>query len=216
MTYVNKLMKSFIVIIIIFCITACSTSSNKDAEAARGEINKAFELNPAWVQYYSKLLPGFSAEKFIPAFEITKKGLNSANILGDFDKNYDTLFSRFIIESPDKSQYIDLDSYRMADIKKEKGKLTCIGFEPDQEVDWVNRNTHKIYRLELNGPDELIEDAKWVDDSNIFLYGFAEGQALIWSVNLKTFQYKYFDMRDTLTAKSEYTTKIRLKNVVLK
>jgi hypothetical protein len=172
------------------------------------KLNELIFINSAWFNYYKTEINNFSIDKFELIKKWREKQLIQNNIFGDFDEGFNENHTKFIINSPDKTQYIDLDSYQIDILKNEKGELFSKGGEVDQEIDWVNRKTKEIKRLGFYGSCAWIDDAKWIDNDKVVLFGLNENHLIIKVINLTTLDFFLFEYPD-----ENYTHEIRLKEV---
>ncbi len=211
-------MKTIIYILVFtFSLASCTHRKSQNSEVQKGEnpdkLMELKSLNPAWYKYYSKKIKHFKYENFQLENKWNEKELITGNIRGDFDSSFDKSSSQFLINSPDNSEYIDLDSYLYVIKKNEKSELICADMDVDQEINWVNRKTKQIKRISFVGPDSRFEDAKWINNSTIALFGVDNKKLFITIIDLKNLDYKSYSYRDTLTEKSQYDRDVRLKSV---
>jgi hypothetical protein len=211
-------MKTIIYILIfIFSLASCTNRKSQNSEVQKEETRDKWmdlkSLNPEWYRYYSKRINHFKFENFQLENKWNEKELIAGTISGDFDSSFDKSNSQFLINSPDYSEYIDLDSYLYVIKKNEKSELICADMDVDQEINWVNRKTKQIKRICFVGPDSRFEDAKWVNNSTIALFGIDNKKLFITIVDLKNLDYESYSYRDTLTQKSQYDRDVRLKSV---
>ena len=177
------------------------------------ELSLIKTLNPIWINYYKSKIINFNIKKFKLIRQWKEKNLLTGGILGDFDSNFNKNHSQFLINSPDKSSYIDLDYSEISIVKNRKGQLIRIGGDVDQEINWVNRKNKDIKRISYCGSISEVEDAKWIDGSKVVLYGTEENRLTIEIINLSSLEYKYFRYPDTVSGKLMYTREVRLKKV---
>jgi hypothetical protein len=209
--------------IILILIVSCNDSNKKETE---NTVEQQTELNvnkvsldleknsnlklSEWIDYYQSLEPNFSLENF--EFK-SKDSLNiiQGNVFGNYDTNFDPIYSDFLIYRNDKEKYIDFDSYNWSiDENKE------ILFSPDQEINVVDIKNKTVDRIAFRGPSQWVENAYWESDSMIVLLeNNYEKQPIITELNLKSKTVKSFKYRDTLNFDSEYS-KLRFKEKGLK
>jgi hypothetical protein len=138
------------------------------------------------------------------------------NIFGDFNKEFNKNQTQFLIESPDRDEYIDLDSYHRSIEKNKNGQLICLGEDVDQEVNWINRKTKEIKNIYFSGPDSWIEDSKWIDDSKVLLFGVDFKKLTIRIIDLQNRTSEQFQYPEILPNMGNFTKEIRLQKVKFK
>ena len=176
------------------------------------ELNLIKTINPTWVNYYKSKIKDFNIGKFELIKKWKEKNLLQGNIIADFDKGFNKNHTPFLINSPDSFQYIDLDYYQTNIIKNKKGQLSSSGGEVDQEVNLINRKTKEVKRIDFYGSTSGIEDAKWISNTVVALYGFDVKQLAITVVDFEKLAFKLYLYPDTI-GKVDYSRKIRLKKV---
>lgn len=185
------------------------TESNVYKERLDLEKNSNLQLSK-WVDYYQSLEPNFSLENFV--FK-SKDSLNiiQGNVFGNYDTNFDPIYSDFLIYRNDKEKYIDFDSYNWSlDENKE------LIFSPDQEINIVDIKNKTVERIAFRGPSQWVENAFWENDSTIVLLeNNYEKQPEITKLNLKSKKVKSFKYIDTLNFESKYS-ELRFKEKGLK
>lgn len=136
-----------------------------------------------------------------------------------FLKNY----GPFLKYSPDKTKFIDLDSYNI-DISS-TGNGQFIGHEkgPDNEVSLIDLNNNEKKRLIFLGPGGSVEDGSWIDNETLVLVGVHDNAAadsktaVVWKYHLPTNTFFMYEMPDPISAEKlmgEWR-KERLKSVKL-
>ena len=176
-------------------------------------LDDLLSINSIWFDYYISEIDEFSIDKFKLVKKWRESQLIQNNIHGDFDENFNINHIKFIINSPDKTQYIDLDSYQIDIIKDENGELISKGGEVDQEIDWVNRKTKEIKRIGFYGSCAWIDDAKWVDNNKVVLFGLNDSHLMINIIDLSTLDFFLFEYPDKLLDRKNFTQEVRLKEV---
>lgn len=158
-----------------------------------------------WVNYYQNLEPDFSLNSFEFKSNDTLV-IRQGNVFGNYDKNFDKIYSDFLIYRDDKEQYVDFDSYNW--MLNENNKPD---FSPDQEINLVDIKNKTVNRIAFRGPSQWVENVFWQNDSTIvFLENNYEKQPTILKLNLKNKSIKTFIYQDTLKFESEYS-KLRFK-----
>jgi hypothetical protein len=88
----------------------------------------------------------------------------TGNVKGSFDPEFDPVYGPFLVWSPDRTKYVDLDSYSW---ELKEGKVQPFG--PDQEIDLVDVNKKTVRRIAFRGPSQTVENAAWKDDQTLLL-----------------------------------------------
>lgn len=179
----------------------------------QNKIKQIESIHPSWFEFYEAQLSDYKNNKFELISTCKQDSLPSGNILTDSDKNYNPIYSEFAIFSPDSLSYLDLDSYQMILIRNEDQLLICEGMEIDQEVNWVNRKTNKVKRLAFCGSACRFEDAKWLDNSQVVLFGICEKKLCLKLIDLQTLEYRHFSYPDTLMGTRRFAQEVRMKHV---
>ena len=217
---VMKIRKYIYIILILF--VSCNESNKKETESNKilqAESNlkiEHFELKKnsnqklsEWVEYYQNMEPNFSLENFEFKSEDTLN-IIQGNVFGNYDTNFDSIYSDFLVYRNDKKKYIDFDSYNWT--LDETNELI---FSPDQEINVVDIKNKTVERLAFRGPSQWVENAFWQNDSMIVLLeNNYEKQPNITKIDLKKKSVTSFIYRDTLKFDSEYT-KIRFEKLGL-
>lgn len=212
-----KMIKSFLLITLSICtiaLTSCKKNTeNQDLDngADPNKINLQPELEnntnsnlKAWVNYYTQDGNSFSLAKFELKNTDTIHFL-PGTIIPAYESDFDTVYKPYLFYSPDRSKYIDIDSYwwRIGDNDK-------IGFEPDQEIDLVNLKTKEVSRIKFFGPSEWVETVVWETNDIVYLLeNTIYNVPVISKIDLQQqLEYQYF-YTDTLKFQSDFT-RIRL------
>jgi hypothetical protein len=186
---------------------------NFDIETSKADkIQERFDLeknsNPTlseWVNYYQNLEPNFSLNSFEFKSNDTLV-IGQGNVFGNFDKNFDKIYSDFLVYRDDRKQYVDFDSYNWM-----LNENNLLDFSPDQEINLVDIKNKTVNRIAFRGPSQWVENVFWQNDSTIVLLeNNYEKQPNILKFNLKNKTIKTFIYRDTLNFESEYS-KLRFK-----
>ena len=158
-----------------------------------------------WIAYYKTNVDStFTIEKF----KLTNKSefsKSQGNIFGIFDKEFNEIYTDFLIYSPNKQNYVDIDSYQWYLDEENK---TEVLFEIDQEINLVNIPTKKIERIGFRGSQGWIEDAYWKNDSIIVLLETTVDKIpIITEMNLHSNESLTFTYQDTLKEVSDFSKK---------
>jgi len=161
-----------------------------------------------WTDYYLTTIDSsFSLTKF----ELQSKSelqKMKGSVAGLFDENFDQIYQEFIIYSPNKEMYIDLDSY----LWSFDSLTNRLIYEADQEVNLVHNTKKKIERIGFRGPSYRVEDAFWLGDSVVvFLETSSDKVPTINKIDLKSNTITNFMYQDTLMKASDYS-KTRISN----
>lgn len=204
-------------LIILLTVLACSekevqkTSNIPQTEVSQttkttsvAEANK-FE---SWVEFYKNDNPEFSLEGFKP-IENQPFNLHPTSTPASFDGNFNKYYKRFLIYSPDKSKYIDIDSYNWAVAADGN-----ISFEADQEIVLVDLNSKTKNRIAYFGPSYRIEDGYWKNNNEAVLLGNSNVNSPFYiELDFTKNKSQYFQYQDTLKSKSKFR-EFRLENLV--
>lgn len=154
-----------------------------------------------WVSYYQTIDPSFAVDKFKFSTS-TNTEYVAGNIYGIFDKKFDKVYTDFLIYSPNKQQYIDMDSYQWTVDKNE------LLFEADQEINLVDIPQKTVKRIGFRGASGWVDDAYWKNDSIVVLLeNTADKVPVINEINVKTGNELTFVYSDTLKQNSDYSKK---------
>jgi hypothetical protein len=152
-----------------------------------------------WFEYYITKDSGFSLKNF-RLERIDTLSFIQGNVFGNFDENFDEVYSDFIVFNRTNDKYIDFDSYQW---EVDKNKIVL--FSPDQEINLIDINTKTVTRIGFRGPLQWVEDAFWENDSIIVLVeNSADNSPIISKIHLKNKVEKTFRYNDSLEFKSKY------------
>jgi hypothetical protein len=211
------------ILIILILFVSCSETKKKEQQNQTPETSelkaKPQKLNiiensnntiNGWVNYYREIEPSFSLNDF-NLQSTDSLTMIQGNIFGNFDQNFDSIYSKFLVYSPDRKQYVDFDSYHWSlDENNEPS------FSPDQEIDLINIKNKTVNRIAFRGPSYWVENVFWENDSTIVLLeNNYEKQPIVTELNLKSKTVKTFKYRDTLNLESKYS-EFRFKEKGLK
>lgn len=150
---------------------SCKQSENK----------REIKRKSSWFEYYQ-----IEVESFNDTLNIDK----SRWYVIDYNPKAENLeiYNEFFIYSPNNNFYIDLDSYSLILEKDSIGNLISYGGEVDTEVGLVNINANERLRILFCGTACWPEEAAWIDNENIEIYGFSDLDNLavptIWAYHL--------------------------------
>ncbi len=216
-----KNLNSILVILILFI--SCSESQKKElqnrtSEASESKIklkNPNIDENSNntlkwWINYYREIKPNFSVDDFNLQSTDSLTTMRG-NVFGNFDENFDSIYSEFLVYSPDRKQYVDFDSYQWTlDENNEPS------FATDQEIDLINLKNKTVNRIAFRGPSQWVENVFWKNESTIVLLENNYGkQPIITELNLVSKTVKTFKYRDTLNFESNYS-KLRFEDKGIK
>ena len=138
----------------------------------------------------------------------------------DYNPNeeYLEIYNEFFIYSPNNKFYIDLDSYNLVLEKDSAENLISYGGEVDYEVGLVNIKANKRLRIVFCGTDCWPEEAEWIDNENVQIFGFSNIDNIaiptIWEYNLT--EKSLVEMKSNFVVKkapSSYIESVRLDKV---
>lgn len=116
-----------------------------------------------WFAYYRTKKADFNQQQFV----LQDSGWTEkipGTIRGNFDPEFDPIYEPFLVWSPDKTKYVDFDSYQWG---LEDNEMQAYG--PDQEIDLVDVRKKTVRRLAFFGPSQTVENVAWKDDQTIVL-----------------------------------------------
>lgn len=213
---------NYIFIILIFLNSSCISKDKKEPNIISERIEISTELEKLnidsnsnntlkdWLNYYQKMEPTFSLEQFDFQFTDTLT-ITQGNVFGNFDKNFDPIYSDFLVYRTDKKQYVDFDSYQWT-LDENKTPL----FSPDQEINLIDIENQSVNRIGFRGPFQWVENVFWENDSTIVLLeNSGDKQPIITKLNLKSKIIKVFNYKDTLDFDSKYS-ELRFKEKGIK
>ena len=182
--------------------------------ADTNERTLAMDLNETlltWINYYKSFDKDFSLDNFIFEREGTIDGMQGT-VCGIFDKCFNQRLVDFLIFSPNKKKYVDLDTYGMSLDEDNEAD-----FEVDQEVNIVDIEKRTITRIFFLGPSGRIEDAFWENNSSIvLLMSYIEYFPIIAIFDLNTKKVEYYEYRSVLDFNSDYyNERLRKKGVII-
>jgi hypothetical protein len=157
------------------------------------------ERQNQWLDYHKLRIENFTDTTFlgnVKQFEF---------IYENFEEQND-LFEEFFIYSSDSSCYLDLYSYSLILEKQPDNSILALGIEPDSEVGLVRIKEKQKIRIHFCGTICWIEEAEWIDNENIHLFGFSKENNItvptIWKYNLKS--------KEKITVKTKHNIKASL------
>jgi hypothetical protein len=117
------------------------------------------------------------------------------------DSLYYEKYGPLLRYSPDRSFFIDIDSYNIEIHKDKAGRLVPIEKGPDTEVSLVDLENKEKTRLLFTGPGNSVEDATWIDNDNLLLIGYHETEsklkaATIWRYHIPTKTFHVYESSD--------------------
>lgn len=210
--------------ILIFCITlyACKNDNTKNTSVQHDAGIQAQKEHPKklsvhkhqtlknWVKYYQSIDSSFKLQKFDSINTNTLK-ITPGSVQGKFERNFDSIYTNFLIYSPHKKKYLDIDSYHW--VRKGNSEKEFL-YRPDQEINLVNLSNETVERIAFRGPSFTIEDAYWVNENTVILLeGSADKVPAIYTVDLKNKKITKAIYRDTLQKESNYY-KQRIKTLL--
>lgn len=217
--------KNTFIIAISFLIISCTNTNHQEKESNKtttdlidstSEIDSnslinllqeknSKKINPTlqnWLSYYQQYVQNID----LVNFKFFTEELNpyyKSEILAIFDEGFDKLYEPFLIYSPSKKQYIDIDSYNW--YVEPSDKKTPV-FNADQEVSVINLESKTKQRIAFRSPSFCIEDAYWLSDSTIILLENGEDfKPKIAIIDLKTSKLKVFVYKNSLKETSGYS-----------
>jgi hypothetical protein len=203
-------MKRFLLFFSLIALGCCGSCSSKPAtvnpEPVIGSSPKlkAHDANlKDWLGYYRQ--KGLNPDP--SQFELTDTASLPAfmpgNVHATFDPEFDSVYLHFLVYSPDRTRYIDFDSYQWT-----IGPDGKPGFSPDQETDLVDLKRRTVRRLAFRGPSQWVENVSWKNNSTVYLLESSdEGQLFISEIDLKTGKVHTYQYKRRVPFRSEYAKK---------
>lgn len=153
-----------------------------------------------WVDYYRSLEPSFSLDNFFIE-KVDTLNFIQGNVFGNFDKEFNKIYTDFIVFSPNQKQYIDFDSYHWS-IDETNTPI----FSPDQEINLIDVKNQTVKRIGFNGPSQWVENVFWKDDTTVILLENSNERILrISEINVINQKIKIFKYKSIITIKSDYS-----------
>lgn len=156
----------------------------------------------AWQSYYEKDNPGFSFNKFQKESEsaIAQTEIQDKSLM---DKDFPAYYKPFLIFSPDKTKYIDFDSYQWQ--PDDKGNAS---FEADQKVVLVDLKSKTVKQIAFYGPSFWIEEGYWQNNDELILLGNTYEKVPFYTrYDFKNNRMEFFRSADTLIYQKPYSEK---------
>lgn len=198
------------ILLLSLVTSACNEPSKKtSAKNAVAATQKSYfrDNHPTfrnWKNYYSSLDPKLSGLKFFQS-SVQQNEWITGNVYATFDKEFDPVYLPFLVYSPDKTRYIDFDSYQWSLIGGEPQ------FEADQEVNLVDLKNKTVQRIAFRGPSAVIEDVYWRNDSTLVLLENFDAVPVIHVIDLVKKTEKTYTGTMKVKAQSAYFT-LRLQD----
>jgi hypothetical protein len=210
-------MKKIFILWIIFILWntsfACTCLGTSTVIADTNECTLTLDSNEilqTWINYYKSFYKDFSLKNFIFERGSTINEMQGT-ICAIFDKCFDPRLAEFLIFSPNKKKYVDLDTYGMSLTKDNEAD-----FEIDQAVNVVDIDKRTNTRIFFLGSVGRVEDAFWESDSRIVLLLNIDYLPIIGIIDLNTKHIKYYEYRSVLDFNSDYYyERLKKKGVII-
>jgi hypothetical protein len=177
-----------------------------------------------WIDFYKTKYPGLNLNSFKLQNCIAVNPDSLWTRDDDPTKEYFDLYKTLLVYSPDKTMFIDMDSYNFLLERDKKGNLIGMGGDPETEVALIDikRKTNK--RLLYNGPSTIIEDAAWIggdkiaigylsDENNLHVYN---QYLLLIDLTKKTFSFYENSLKIGTENIHDYLFNVRWKSIKIK
>jgi hypothetical protein len=196
----------YIQLFICFLVIGCGHKNDQHTQSYSIADTLFFDEHrtlQAWVAYYTEQVDSdFVITKFrrhsLGTFD-TMEG----TVWGIFDENYDEVYNNFLIFSPSKEWYLDIDSYQWQLSNENQKELI---FDVDQEINLVHPANKTVERIAFRGSSSWVEDAYWRNDSTVVLLeNSLDKIPSITVMDLKSNTQNQYRYNDTLANSSEYT-----------
>lgn len=198
----NNTMKKTILFLLPLLFLSCSEDKQREqnTNASNTSQPKTFQdTHPVfkrWKSYYQLNQP---ANVEFLATDTSQIPVINGSVLPTYNKAFDSVYLPFLVYSPDKTRYIDFDSYQWF---LEKGEPQ---FNVDQEIDLVDVKNKTVRRLAFRGPSAVVEEVYWKDNNTVVLLEIFDGKKLVVSeVNLKKKRIISYEINATVKATSNY------------
>lgn len=199
-------MRSTLILSFLLLLFGCQSETpqtNTPDKPTMKTPNKAMrfdsEVFRSWEKYYSQKDKSFSTDAFelIDSSQISNE---QGNVLPVFDKDFDPVYSGFLVYNSKKDKYIDFDSYSWG--IDETGEPA---FEVDQEVNLVDLKAKSVKRILFYGSTRRVEDAFWVNNEQIVLLESTDDHKPAYSiVDLKNNVVRHFTYTAPFTEETDY------------
>ncbi len=199
-------MKKYVILLVI--LFSCDKPVEKKTGTVQEQKPAATAQTPAipaeetamqkWQQFYQNQDQTFQPEKFTaqPKSKINYRE-DESPILPDQDFNM--LYQPFLVFSPDRSKYIDIDSYHW---QLYDGNAS---FEADQKAVLVDMNSKTSQQIAFFGPSFRIEEAYWKNDHQAVLLGNTyEKVPFFIEYDFRENTQQFFQYPDTLKFEKTY------------
>jgi hypothetical protein len=167
----------------------------------------------SWTNYYKEFLDKDFDVKNFSLDNQTPIAKTKGTIYGTFDKEFDKIYAPFLIYSPNKKQYLDIDSnYWFID----NIEMKTVSYEVDQQINLVNIESKEIERIGFRGTTQWVEDAFWINDSTIIFLEdtSSEFKPIINLIDLSKNTIKTFIYNKNLKQTSGYSEeRLRMKGL---
>ena len=211
--------KNICILLVFMTLISCFEKKDKSIDESKNECITLKELNlflktnenlKEWFDYYKSKDSTFKIADFVFESKDTLDFVNG-NVLGLFDKNFDKVYTDFLVFSADKNKYIDFDSYYWS-LDDKKRPL----FDIAQEINLVDLTKKSITRIGFRTSSGWVENAFWENDTTIILLeNNTEKCPRITKVVLNDSQSESFKYKRNLSFESKYQ-ELRLKKKGLK
>lgn len=167
-----------------------------------------------WLEYYKEY--SISLKDF--EFHNQSLLLKISAQVDTFDFSND-IYEPFYKFSPNGLIALDLTSYNYPFKKDENNELVYLGGEPDSEVSIMDLKNKIRERLLFVGTVCVIEDAYWINNSQLLIVGqYNETgenkyQAVIWFVDLDKNIIQYFENKNIIKLKCDYLENTKYKDI---
>ena len=193
------------------CVASCGDSHpvpEKVAPVPLGAVpTLPADKGDEWMAYYQSQVPSFSLKGF-HLKDTSSLTVIPGNVHGSFDPEFDPIYANFLLFSPDKKRYLDIDSYQWS-----LGKDQEIASAPDQEINLVDLKAQTVERIAFRGPSQWVEDACWKSNSVVcLLENSSEGTPTITEIDLAAGTIRTYVYNDPLPFKSKYSS-LRIKRL---
>lgn len=191
----HSLIVFFSATLLFSCENEPGTTSERVTEPAVPQLNVEESNLKDWLDFYRRKGTDIDLKDFGPE-DTTQVERLQGTVKGSFDPEFDSVYVPFLIYSPDKTKYVDIDSYQWS-----VGDDGEPAFDVDQEIDLVDLKAKTVRRIAFRGPAYAVENVSWKNNSVFYLLERSDdGQLFISEVDLKTGKMIIYRYKHTLSS----------------
>src|SRR5699024_11163243 len=119
-----------------------------------------------WKKYYQSMQEDFDLKKF-ELVATSDLEIMKGSISAKYEKDFDSIYTDFLIYNPSENKYLDFDSYYWQISEKEDKKE--ILYNADQEINVIDLKDSTVNRIAFRGPSFTVENAFWKNENTVIL-----------------------------------------------